>query len=54
MNTETTYNPVRRPTFMDWLSDLYYGSAAGQFAIEATFLIVGCAVFAAAAVAFTA
>jgi hypothetical protein len=54
MTTETTYNPVARPSFLECMADIYYGSAAGQFGIEASFFIVGCGVIAAVAFAFAA
>ncbi len=54
MNTEFTYNPAAQLSLRDKLSNFYYGSAAGQFAVELTFFATGCAVIAVAAVAFTA
>jgi len=58
MHTEYTYNPVARPSMIEALSeklsDTFYGSAAGQFAIQLGFFIGGCAVIAVVAVAFTA
>ena len=52
MTTDYIYNPTAKPskaeTFLNLLSDAYYGSAAGQFAIEATFFIVASIVIAAA------
>lgn len=50
----TTYNPVHPLTFNDKLRELYYGSAAGQLVVETGFFLVGCAVIAAFAIAFTA
>lgn len=54
MTIEYIYNPVAKQSVREKLAEIYYGSAAGQFAVEATFFIVGLAVIAAAVVVFAA
>ena len=39
----TIYNPVRQPSLLDILSDIYHGSCALQFALHAAFLLAGLA-----------
>ena len=58
MTTDYIYNPVTKSTeierLKDALPDIYYGSAVGQFAVELSFFVIGCAVVAGIAAAFTA